>query len=124
LPTFAGWMSGHDLQMKRGIGLDPGETDEERERARTALRAAAGGEHASFEDVVAFLASTPTRLVSVSIEDVLDLAEQLNVPGTVDQHPNWRRRWPVTVEELASDQRLRRIAATLARAGRGSSPTA
>lgn len=120
LPSFAGWMSGHDLQMKRGIGLDPGETDEERERARVALRAAAG-EQARFEDIVAFLAATPTRLVSVSIEDVLDVSEQINVPGTVDQHPNWRQRWPLTVEELAGDQRLRRIAATLARAGRGSS---
>jgi 4-alpha-glucanotransferase len=112
-------MTGHDVQTKRRIGLDPGETDEERQRACAALRAATGGGPASFDNVVSFLASTPTRLVSVSIEDVLDVADQVNVPGTVDQHPNWRRRWPVPLEELGSDQRLGRIAATLARAGRG-----
>ena len=69
---------------------------------------------------LAFLAATPTRLVSVAIEDVLEIEDQVNVPGTVDEHPNWRRRWPLTLEELADDQRLRRIADVLAKAGRRS----
>jgi 4-alpha-glucanotransferase len=126
LPTFAGWMSGHDLEAKRAIGVDPGETDGDRHGSREALiaavRAMTGREHVGFEDIVAFLADTPTRLVSIAIEDILELEEQVNVPGTVDQHPNWRRRWPVAIEEVASDQRLCRVAAVLARAGRGSTP--
>jgi 4-alpha-glucanotransferase len=28
------------------------------------------------------------------VEDVLGLAEQPNLPNTVDEHPNWRRRLP------------------------------
>src|SRR4029079_1213545 len=40
LPTFAGWMSGHDLRAKRAIGIDAGESDEERERSRLAVQAA------------------------------------------------------------------------------------
>ena len=120
LATFSGWMSGHDLGVKHAIGVDPGETEEERGRSRAALVAALGMPQPRFENVAAFLASTPTRLVSVGIEDVLELADQVNVPGTVDRHPNWRRRWPVMLEDLAADQRLRRIAATFSRAGRGS----
>jgi 4-alpha-glucanotransferase len=124
LPTFAGWMSAHDLKTKRAIGVDPGETDDERAGARTALNAAlaaaTGSQQPGFEDVVAFLAATPTRLVSIAIEDVLAIEDQVNVPGTMAEHPNWRRRWPVALEELGSDQRLSRIAATLSRAGRGS----
>jgi 4-alpha-glucanotransferase len=119
LATFVGWMSGHDLVTKRAIGVDPGESDEDRCKSRAALLAALGGEQ-GFENVVAYLAATPTRLVSISIEDVLELADQVNVPGTVDQHPNWRRRWPVSLEDLGKDQRLRRIAETFSRAGRGS----
>ena len=122
LPTFAGWMTGHDLRTKRAIGVDPGETDEERQRSREALDAAVkahnGTQHAGFENVVAFLAATPTRLVSLAIEDVFGIADQINVPGTVAEYPNWRRRWPVALEDIASDQRLLRIAETLARAGR------
>jgi 4-alpha-glucanotransferase len=126
LPTFTGWMSGHDLQTKRAISVDPGETDDERDRSRAALKSAlvavTGNAEPNFDDVVAFLAATPTRLVSIAVEDALAMTDQVNVPGTVTEHPNWRRRWPVTVEELAGDQRLRRIAALLSRAGRGSMP--
>jgi len=126
LPTFAGWMSGHDLKTKRAIGVDPGETDDERHHSRVtfcaALAAATCRQRIGFEEVAAFLAATPTRLVSVAVEDVLALDDQVNVPGTVGEHPNWRRRWPVSLEELASDQRLTRIAAIFSRAGRGSTP--
>ena len=126
LPTFAGWMSGHDLKTKRAIGVDPGETDDERHHSRVtfcaALAAAIGRQQIGFEEVAAFLAATPTRLVSVAVEDVLALDDQVNVPGTVAEHPNWRRRWPVSLEELAADQRLTRIAAIFSRAGRGSTP--
>jgi 4-alpha-glucanotransferase len=31
-------------------------------------------------------------LALVPIEDVLGLTEQPNLPGTIDEHPNWRRR--------------------------------
>lgn len=122
LATFAGWTTGHDLRTKRAIGVDPGETDEEREASRARLRAALAGDPGSFdfEAIVSFLAATPTRLVSVALDDVLGMVDQINIPGTVDQHPNWRRRLPIPVEELSGDQRLRRTAAALARAGRGS----
>ena len=124
LATFAGWMSGHDLRTKRAIGVDPGETEDERHLSRVtfcaALAAATGNHNITFDEVVAFLAATPTRLVSVAAEDVLALEDQVNVPGTVTEHPNWQRRWPVLLEELAADQRLMRIAAIFSRAGRGS----
>jgi 4-alpha-glucanotransferase len=126
LPTFAGWMSSHDLSTKHAINVDPGETENERHQSRVtfcaALAAATGHRDITFEAVAAFLAATPTRLVSIAVEDVLGLEDQVNVPGTVNEYPNWRRRWPVLLEELASDQRLARIAGMFSRAGRGSSP--
>jgi 4-alpha-glucanotransferase len=124
LATFSGWMTSHDLRTKHAMNVDPGETEDDRHNSRVtlcaALAAATGNQHIGFDDVAAFLAATPTRLVSIAIEDVLGIEDQVNVPGTVTEHPNWRRRWPVPLEELSSDQRLRRIAATLSRAGRGS----
>jgi 4-alpha-glucanotransferase len=124
LATFSGWMSSHDLKVKHAIAVDPGETEDDRHRSRVtlcnALTAMSGNHRIGFEDVAWFLAATPTRLVSISIEDVLGLEDQVNIPGTVTEHPNWRRRWPVLLEELSSDQRMRRIAATFSRAGRAS----
>jgi 4-alpha-glucanotransferase len=99
LPTFAGWTSRHDLGVKRALNIDPGESDNDRIAALDALQRAMAWQglpsldHAS---VTRFLAKTPSRLLVVTIEDVLGLMEQVNVPGTVHEHPNWRRRVPVT----------------------------
>ena len=50
----------------------------------------------------ALLASSPCRLALASLYDVLGETRQPNLPGTVDEHPNWRRRMPVGVEDLPS----------------------
>ena len=43
------------------------------------------------------------------LEDLLGLAEQPNLPGTIDEHPNWRRRLKPEARELfaASEVRAR-----------------
>jgi 4-alpha-glucanotransferase len=73
-----------------------------------------------FLNIARFLARTPSRLMVVQIEDVLGIADQPNIPGTLDEHPNWRRRLPVDLEDIGTDERLRTLAATLAHEGRAS----
>jgi 4-alpha-glucanotransferase len=117
LPTFAGWIIGHDLATKRRLGLDPGETDDDRTKALAALRdipAARGLGKMDFAAVLQHLAATPSRLLIVSLEDALGLKDQPNVPGTVDEHPNWRMRLPVLLEDLPAHEQLRGVAAVLA----------
>jgi 4-alpha-glucanotransferase len=123
LPTFNGWMSGQDLVLKRSIGVDPGESDDDRERSRVALRAALGDrvQGEDFAAVAGYLARTPSRLVMVALEDILGVTGQINIPGTVDQHPNWRRRIPLPLEQLKDNDNLARIAEVFSQAGRASS---
>jgi 4-alpha-glucanotransferase len=45
------------------------------------------------DDAVKFVASTPSRLALLPLEDALALEPQPNLPGTIDEHPNWRRRY-------------------------------
>ena len=121
LPTFAGWNSGHDLITKRNLGLDPGESDSERAAARDAMgRAMAwrGLSAMEYFSTVRFLAETPSRLLAVTMEDALGMVEQVNVPGTIAEHPNWRRRLPVQLEELLERSSLSAIADLMAAAGR------
>jgi len=48
----------------------------------------------------------------VPLEDMLALEEQPNLPGTIDSHPNWRRRLTVPVDSLfAQPQVAGRVAA-------------
>jgi 4-alpha-glucanotransferase len=121
LATFAGWASDHDLAVKRGIGMDPGENEADRSFARARLREALGlPEHtdADFPAVASYLARTPSRLLVLAMEDVLGLLDQPNVPGTVHEHPNWRRRLPATLEDVARDKRLAVLADIMVSAGR------
>ena len=37
MPTFAGWLASNDLKVKRALGIDPGETDDDRRGALAAL---------------------------------------------------------------------------------------
>lgn len=118
LATFAGWMSGDDLRAKRAIGLVT-ESDEDRARERDALRGVLrsfGGD--DIASAARFLAATPSRLVAVSIEDLLGMADQVNIPGTVEQHPNWRRKLPVPLEEWESQSAFGQVAEAFRRAGR------
>jgi 4-alpha-glucanotransferase len=126
LPTFNGWVSGHDLALKRGLNLDPGESDEDRAAAKEALgRAMAwrGLPTVDFLSVTRFLADTPSRLLIVSLEDALGDVEQVNLPGTVDEHPNWRRRLSIPLEDLLGSSALPAVAKIMAATSRANGPT-
>lgn len=115
LPTWAGWRQGRDIDWRAQIGdTPPQRLDQARE-----LRAA---EVAGFDAVAgtcdgdpvamhAFLASTPSALVALVAEDLCGCVEQPNLPGTIDAHPNWRRRLPLPLDRLASSPTLRESAA-------------
>ena len=125
LPTFRGWLVGHDLKVKHSLGIDPGESDEARHWWQGALRKILTERVPEFlpEDFVAVakvLAATPSRLVMVSLEDILGVIEQINIPGTTDQHPNWARKLPVDLEELEEHEALRRVAQAFEAGGRKS----
>src|SRR5690606_29064007 len=136
LPTLAGWWRGRDLEVRRELGASSDEETQVRRIARsrdrvlllealvrarrlprdTDVAAAAGGPltTAIVEAVHVWLATTPARLMMLQPEDWLGVTEQANLPGTVDTHPNWRRKLPLAVEDLAVDPAAARLAAALA----------
>jgi 4-alpha-glucanotransferase len=127
LPSFRGWMESHDLRVKRGIGVDPGESDEARSWGQQMLRTILGERAAAHPPdniaaVAAFLGTAPTRLVVIALEDILGEIDQINIPATVDEHPNWQRRLAVPLEELEDNPDLKRVADAFAQAGRSARP--
>jgi 4-alpha-glucanotransferase len=105
LSTYAGWRSFGDLKLKRSLGIDPGESDDARWQALAMLDEIL--RHNAIErndlySVANFLARTKSRLLAVSLEDLLGVVDQPNIPGTIDEHPNWRRRLPVSIEEMTT----------------------
>jgi 4-alpha-glucanotransferase len=124
LATYAGWRSGHDLAVRSALGVANGETEADRRRSletlQGALTYAGAGSAEDFASVARYLAATPSRLVVVSIEDVLGVVDQPNLPGTIDEHPNWRQRLPLPLEDWADHQKLHALARVFQNAGRGS----
>jgi 4-alpha-glucanotransferase len=121
MPTFAGWQGYRDLAVKRALNIDPGESDEDRQRALGAMSEALarrGMPAIDFAAVSKYLADTRSRLVVLSMEDLLAVKEQVNLPGTVDEHPNWRQPLPVPLEELRNHAGLTTIADLMHSSGR------
>lgn len=114
LPTVAGWWSEEDIDWTWALGRTSGFPSPEAERAarakdRRRLWRAVGGEgrqppahlpKRAVTAAVAYVADSPCQLAIVPAEDLLGVAEQPNLPGTIDEHPNWRRRLPGLVEDM------------------------
>jgi 4-alpha-glucanotransferase len=128
LPTVAGWWTGRDIDWSAKLRRKTqhgGENAERKNRKqdRTALWSALtrsgcsrGPEPAPdnpepvIDGTLSFVGRTPSMLAIATAEDVLGLPEQPNLPGTTDQHPNWRRRLPA--EDMWRDGKARaRLAA-------------
>ena len=59
------------------------------------------------------MARTPSRLFVAQTEDLAGSIEQVNIPGTIDEHPNWRRKLPLDIEELPKNAFFRAITKAL-----------
>jgi (1->4)-alpha-D-glucan 1-alpha-D-glucosylmutase len=129
LPTLRGFLEGTDLAHRASLNLFPSEELRdrlyvERDRDRAALRDAlkvAGlpGEEVAIA-VHSYVARTPCTLMTVQLEDVFGETEQANLPATLDhQHPNWRRKVGVDLEDWSRDGRFARVCAAIRDQGRG-----
>ncbi|WP_254700201.1 4-alpha-glucanotransferase [Trinickia violacea] len=125
LPTIAGWWRGADIDWRNRIGQTAARADgrdpvalaqAERAADRDALwhafqRAhlapqnvgAPPVDHAPVDEALAFVSATPAPIVTYPLEDLLGLVDQPNLPGSIDEHPNWRRRIAQAVDELFAD---------------------
>ena len=57
------------------------------------------------EAVNAFVASCPSRVFLAELENILEVDKRQNLPGVDrDKHPNWRRKIPVDIEDLAGNE--------------------
>lgn len=133
LPPVAGWWQGHDIETRERLEPTASSNDEKTIRQndrkalwRSLIRAkAASAEMPSPSEpdravnaALKFVAKTPCRIAIIPLEDALGLEEQPNLPGTIDEHPNWRRRYPGKADELLDSPGVRERLKPLTRRGR------
>jgi 4-alpha-glucanotransferase len=113
MPTWAGFWRGTDVPLREELGLiDRAQAEEmleARRRLRTAIPASLRGVPAddagadprpSLDGSLEQLGESRAAIVMVSLGDLIGEPEPQNVPGTGAERPNWRRRYPWTLEEL------------------------
>jgi 4-alpha-glucanotransferase len=128
LPTVAGWWHANDIATRGGLGV--GATEDvtakhafERRALWDAFVAHGAGEGAPpaqndtqpvVDAALAFVATTPSPLCLTPIEDLIGIADQPNLSGAGEQHPNCRRRLTSRVDSLldepATAARVERLA--------------
>jgi 4-alpha-glucanotransferase len=121
LPTAAGFLRGENTRVRTELGLVE---DPARERERVAaerhdlieflVKEGVLDDPAADEETVlvamhALLNRAPSALLLTSPQDALGETRQPNLPGTVDEYPNWRIPLPVAVEDLFGQTGVRRV---------------
>jgi 4-alpha-glucanotransferase len=153
VPTLAGWFAGRDLATRERIGLIApdeaararairrvdashlieafarrGELDPPAFEAMHRMLDAAPDDALAYEPLVRaayrFLATSPAKIVLVQLDDATREFEQVNVPGTFAEYPNWRRKSGLDLAGIASDTRIAVLASDVhERVRRGASNT-
>jgi 4-alpha-glucanotransferase len=116
LPTIAGLWSGEDLAAQERIGLKPSAAAMQQIKDRLAQGGGLPGDTPTekvIERAYMLLAESPSLIVAATLEDALAVPERTNMPGTVEQWPNWSIPLPGGVEALEASPLAARIAAVL-----------
>jgi 4-alpha-glucanotransferase len=118
LPTVAGLWTGSDLAAQRRLGQSPNEDGVNAIRHQLAERAGLS-EDADLDTVVAgayrLLATSPSAVITATLDDAFAVEERPNMPGTIDEWPNWCLALPAPIEELQSSRLASDIAGYLNR---------
>ncbi|MBB3395988.1 4-alpha-glucanotransferase [Rhizobium sp. BK060] len=120
-PTVAGWWRGDDIALSEDLHRFPSGTDrtaEEHARAwdrgllwstfgKPDPRPSPADTDIVVDAALAHVARSNSALCVFPFEDLAGLREQTNVPGTIDEHPNWRRRYPADTQDLLDCGRVK-----------------
>lgn len=139
LPTLAGWALGRDIATRRRIGFATEEAAQEAlgsRRVETSRLLDVLRRHGMLDDdtferlhrtidarsdepddyapliraAYGYLARTPSRVVLVQLDDAALEIDQVNLPGTFTEYPNWRRKSRLGLADIARDERIAALA--------------
>jgi 4-alpha-glucanotransferase len=137
LPTFRGWWRGDDIALRQRFGLIAAKGARKQERDRKAERSdvladlqkaglltAAQARQITPDDappelitaIHGHLAGAPSSLFAARFEDLAGEVHPVNIPATVDEYPNWRRKLALPLDDLAQTPLFQNTLAAIAAA--------
>ena len=136
LPTLRGFWQGSDLDLRDQLDLYPSDDFRNQQRQvrqqdRDQILAALQRDNLVADDAVnqyhgagdfnddlaqsiqRYLARSQSVLLMVQLEDLLSEANQVNVPGTIDEYPNWRYKLSLNLEDWPDQLDLEEFAGVI-----------
>lgn len=116
--TVAGWWTGTDLAWAERLDRLPATSTPQREAARrdwdrgrlwstlthdTQPRPAPDDPEPVVAAALRHIGRSASQMALAPLEDILAEREQPNLPGTITEHPNWRRRLDAPLEALLEE---------------------
>ena len=62
------------------------------------------------------MATGSSALLSLQLEDWLEMDTPVNIPGTMDEYPNWRRKLSSTLQDMFARADIQRLETKLTQA--------
>jgi 4-alpha-glucanotransferase len=135
LATLSGWLEAHDVESREVHHLysDPAEGQRQRRRRseekrhllealeKARLDPGDGSDYDRLSQAVhAFLGRSGAAIAMVQMEHLINQHMQVNLPGTTNQYPNWRRRLTMSLETFENDPQIEAIiqSVSIGRSGR------
>ena len=137
MPTLSGFWHCDDLALGQEVGIYPdaqvlsGLYDIRHENKQQILNTLHG--HGSIGDNISrdvnyvgmskelnfsmqtHMATGSSALLSLQLEDWLEMENPVNIPGTFDEYPNWRRKLSHDIEDIFSRDDVKELALELSR---------
>lgn len=118
MPTLKGFLTGKEIGLRQELGLVTPEQALSLKKQRKAT-AAALSRYFKSNDLLAgslrLLGKSKAELIIANLEDLWGEANAQNVPGTTNEHPNWRRKAKLSLEQIARSKKLNDLLKSLSR---------
>ncbi|VEI44280.1 4-alpha-glucanotransferase [Actinobacillus equuli] len=125
LPTVQGYWKGYDFDLGEKFGVYPSEKvlnilKQSRHFNKEAIRQAvekvqdlakdSEGVNLQFvHQLQRYVADTNSALFGTQPEDWLNMLEPVNIPGTSNEYPNWRRKLSHTINEIFNHEQINQL---------------
>ncbi len=137
LPSYTGFWKGLDLELARGMKIITATQYQSHKVNRSADRQTFTDAFYRYDlpmpdknklrlssrrvpewfisNMYRFLSMTNSMVLLVRFEDLLGQDEQINLPGTCMEYPNWRYKLPYTIDTMCVNQTVREVCGFIAK---------
>ncbi len=113
MAPFASFFEGEDIKRLESVGAFGPERSAQLTKDRKDILKGWKEKKNPFIFVMQNMAASSARFLLINLEDLWGEKQPQNLPGTTDQHPNWRRKFRKPLEAWTNDASIKDLLTTI-----------